>query len=128
MTLMLSENVDAVLWTREYELDMGFVWLDAQGQSVRGINIDTGKGISRRTRGELARTPGPFARPSNYHAGGVNVIFADGHAEFLREDIRYEVYAQLMTPHGTKAMSDVTNQVLAPTQFRQPLSERDYRD
>ena len=127
-TLMLSENVDAVVWSSEHESDLGFVWIDAEGQEVRGINVETGKGPSRMARGDLTNNSGQFARPSSYHAGGVNTIFADGHAQFLREDIRYEVSVQLMTPHGKKSMIDVTNQVPTPNRFRKLLAERDYRD
>ena len=43
------------------------------------------------------------ARPSSQHPTGVNVAFADGHVNFMREDIDYYVYQQLMTPHGKKS-------------------------
>jgi len=38
------------------------------------------------------------ARPSSFHFGGVNATFADGHTQFVRESIDYDVYMQLMTP------------------------------
>lgn len=44
-----------------------------------------------------------FARPSGEHPGGVTVVFADRHTMFLREDIEYHVYQQLMTPHGKRS-------------------------
>ena len=40
-----------------------------------------------------------LARPSSFHSGGVNVSFADTRVIFLKEEISYEVYRQLMTPH-----------------------------
>lgn len=45
----------------------------------------------------------PF--PNSNHAGGVNVTMCDGSARFLNEDIDLRVYAQLITPAGSKALS-----------------------
>jgi prepilin-type N-terminal cleavage/methylation domain-containing protein/prepilin-type processing-associated H-X9-DG protein len=50
-----------------------------------------------------AATPFPtgglaYSRPSSAHPGGVNVMFCDNHYRFIAEDIRYDVYTQLMTP------------------------------
>jgi prepilin-type processing-associated H-X9-DG protein len=41
---------------------------------------------------------GVMARPSSGHNGGVNAVFADGHTQFLNEDIEYTIYQALMTP------------------------------
>jgi len=41
---------------------------------------------------------GLMARPSSGHTGGVNAVFADGHTQFLNEDIEYTIYQALMTP------------------------------
>ena len=41
---------------------------------------------------------GVMARPSSGHIGGVNAVFADGHTQFLNEDIEYTIYQALMTP------------------------------
>jgi prepilin-type N-terminal cleavage/methylation domain-containing protein/prepilin-type processing-associated H-X9-DG protein len=41
---------------------------------------------------------GRMARPSSGHNGGVNAVFADGHTQFLNEDIEYTIYQALMTP------------------------------
>lgn len=43
--------------------------------------------------------PAEPAYPSSYHVGGFNVIFADGHGEFLNDEIDPRVYQQLMTTH-----------------------------
>ena len=42
----------------------------------------------------------PF--PNSNHPGGVNVGFCDGSARFLSEDIGVSIYAQLITPAGTR--------------------------
>jgi prepilin-type N-terminal cleavage/methylation domain-containing protein len=46
-----------------------------------------------------------WARPSSYHSGGVNVAFSSGRVTFLREDINYDVYIAMMTPHDKKSSS-----------------------
>ena len=40
-----------------------------------------------------------LARPSSFHSGGVNVAFADTRAMFMKEEIDYQTYRQLMTPY-----------------------------
>ena len=40
------------------------------------------------------------ARPSSFHPGGANVAFCGGETMFLRDDIDYVVYEQLMTSDG----------------------------
>jgi prepilin-type N-terminal cleavage/methylation domain-containing protein len=45
----------------------------------------------------------PHARPSSNHPGGAMFAFADRSTRFLREDIDYDVYRQLMTPRGTES-------------------------
>ena len=47
------------------------------------------------------------ARPSSEHRGGVNVAFADGHVEFLKEDVEYSVYARLLSPDGKKCTQNI---------------------
>ena len=44
-----------------------------------------------------------LARPSSYHPNGVVATFADGHVEFLAEDIDHRAYCQLMTSNHEKA-------------------------
>jgi len=52
-------------------------------------------------------------RPSSFHAGGVVASFADGHAQFLSEDVDYLVYTLLMTPHGAKCRMPDGDAVIA---------------
>ncbi len=49
-----------------------------------------------------------YARPSANHPGGVNVIFCDGRAVFLNEQIDYYVYCLLMTPDGANVKTPGT--------------------
>lgn len=43
------------------------------------------------------------ARPSSNHPGVIVAVFGDGSTKSLANDIRYNVYQQLMTPHGTRS-------------------------
>jgi len=55
--------------------------------------------------------------PSSNHSGGVVVVFADRHTQFLKDTISYRVYQQLLT----------TESVKSTTPHRQyPLKSQDY--
>ncbi len=59
------------------------------------------------------------ARPSSFHANGVNAAFADGSVKFLSSELPYYVYQQLMTPHGTQSFM--------PARINYVLNDRDYK-
>ena len=71
-----------------------------------------------------------FARPASAHGSGANVAFCDGHGMYLRDDIDYVVYQQLLTPNGRKCVNpdDHSDSGAAMTAFRTapPLAEKDY--
>lgn len=71
-----------------------------------------------------------FARPGSAHGSGANVAFCDGHSSYLRDDIDYIVYQQLMTPNGRKSVNvaDHSDNGQAMTAFRNapPLNEKDF--
>jgi prepilin-type N-terminal cleavage/methylation domain-containing protein/prepilin-type processing-associated H-X9-DG protein len=120
----LSDNVGA-------EQLLGMVWVvnptplpgeqeQINGDSQQNANFDA--------------TIPRFARPAGPHGDGANVVFADGHGQFLRSDIDYTVYQRLMTPNGRKCVDPMGwGNGLNPSQpiyvFRNapPLSESDYQ-
>lgn len=51
--------------------------------------------------GALARGDGPIA-PSSLHGSGVHVLFADGHVDFVGQDIDYRAFWEM----GTIASQD----------------------
>ena len=55
----------------------------------------------------------PF--PNSFHQGGVNVTMCDGSAKFVNEDIDLSVYAQIITPAGTKSLPTVGSQDILDT-------------
>ena len=93
-TLLLSENIQAGLWSDTMEADVGMVWRKSPGP-CSPIN----QCIDAANRPQDLK----YARPSSRHGGGVVVIFCDGHGRFLSEDIDYRVYQHLMTPDSRAA-------------------------
>ena len=56
--------------------------------------------------------------PNSGHSGGVNVVMCDGSARFLSETIALNVYAQLVTPAGSKSLPTAGSQdILNATDF-----------
>jgi len=102
-TLLLSENLDAGAWDSQEsetaQTTLGFVWHEAAG-AARAIN---GRSATA--------TADDLARPSSNHGQGVHVSFCDGSTRFLREDIDYDVYKQLMTTFG-KGSDDSVNRIV----------------
>lgn len=97
VTILLSENVDAISWLEPTEASLGIVWAAnfADGQptplpTVWPINEQTGQGD-----GTIK-----FARPSSHHLGGVNLVMADGETQFFSQAVDYLVYQRLLTADG----------------------------
>jgi prepilin-type processing-associated H-X9-DG protein len=126
-TLLMSENVDAGLWTDTDEARIGMLW-NADGSIDQTKNpphlvpphdfmqINRGIGLSELDPGrkEPSRKldPATYARPSSYHPGGVNVVFCDGHVQFLSEKIDYYVYCLLMSTNGERVRMPGSNQLI----------------
>jgi len=118
-TLMLSENVDADSWTNTAESLVGFVWVAevVGGRAAPGdrlLRINELRGQRGATRGEGAMR---FARPSGFHVGGVNVVYASGKTQFMNEGINWLVFARLMSSDGENAKLPGT-QTPAPEIYR----------
>ncbi len=121
-TLMFSENIDVESWVVDpfgNELPSptppqysGFCWYLSQNSSDADLALQFG--INRRDQNIVATVipgviPDEFARPSGGHSGGVNAAFCDGRVIFLSDQIRYEVYRQLMTPNSIPSNAQLTN-------------------
>lgn len=123
-TILLSENVQASTWS-----DLSFydgpqakipdekpdtpphnviVWSDVSESNVRQYKIN-----SKQDTGNPWPTTVPptlvTARPSSEHRGGVNVAFADGHVQFMKDSVDYVVYARLLSPDGKKCDKFLAN-------------------
>jgi prepilin-type N-terminal cleavage/methylation domain-containing protein/prepilin-type processing-associated H-X9-DG protein len=90
------------------EQQLGFVWV-VDENPVPGTNITNQERINRDS-GDTPQwdpTLPNFARPASNHSGGVNVVYADGHTGFVREDIDYTVYQRLLTTNSKKCVDPV---------------------
>ena len=119
------------------EQQLGFVWVvPSSGTApVPGNTVNDQEALNRNAQDAVtfpANIP-RFARPASAHSGGANVAFCDGHSEYLREDIDYIVYQQLMTPSGRKSVdpadhtNGLPNGVIATFRNAPPLAEKDYK-
>jgi len=130
-TLMLAENMHTFFWTfgtstsnnvttgndnsiiPDGKLLFGFIWKQpANVKEYDRINGDkfydklsSGAPADMETFGEAKSYEiyEAYAYPSSRHPGGVNVAFAGGQVEFLRENIDPLVYGQLMTSNSKKS-------------------------
>jgi prepilin-type N-terminal cleavage/methylation domain-containing protein/prepilin-type processing-associated H-X9-DG protein len=150
-TIMLTENVN-----KDYEpLDGNhFSWLGGNGNTfgteqqlgvVWVVNdnpqpdppdsIESQERINRDSAGVPTWDPTKteFARPASTHSGGVNVVYADGHTQFLRDDVDYTVYQRLLTSNGKKCVNPIAWKPVSPGSpidiFRKApvLTETDYQ-
>ena len=142
-TLLLSENIQAGPWltantsnppeviTTEPEVGMVW-WHDYDDPAEFPPNLRKWIQINGEDDNTSGLTPMHKARPSSNHSGGVNVVFCDGHSQFLREDIDYDVYARLMTPDGKNAMVAGTKDPVLDVNDKlwqnKPLNDDDYID
>lgn len=119
-TLMLSENLRAVHWAYEDELDysddghtynekyhFGFCW-EQPDEVAAGVADNTAIQQRRINGGQSAYDNDDDIDdismddgfPSSNHPGGVNVAFVGGAVRFISEQIDPGVYAQLMTSNA----------------------------
>ncbi|MGE3241363.1 MAG: DUF1559 domain-containing protein [Pirellulales bacterium] len=121
------------------EQQLGFVWVVSENPTP-GSDIDDQERINRDAVTNPPSNPWPperteFARPASGHSGGVNVVFADGHTQFIRDDIDYTVYQRLLTTNGKKCVDPTNwdNETASPNgiiyMFRNApvLTESDYQ-
>jgi prepilin-type processing-associated H-X9-DG protein/prepilin-type N-terminal cleavage/methylation domain-containing protein len=154
-TLMFAENIHktydstspsgapAFGWLfGNFEQQLGFVWVvptsgTSPAQPV-GNSVTDQEPLNRADAATYPPDIPRYARPASPHGGGMNVAYCDGHSDFLRDDIDYAVYQQLMTPWGRKCDDPASHRGpntagLSATDpiklFRNaaPLSEKDFK-
>ena len=113
-TLLLTENINAggsQFWGDPDPRYVTFVYpIDHTGGGLspadffRTAPLDPNVPEGR-INGAKAGPEGERPFPNSLHTGGVNVGFCDGSARFISEDIGLSVYAQLITPAGTRLTS-----------------------
>jgi prepilin-type processing-associated H-X9-DG protein len=95
------EAVEAVALISDAQLLTGFVW-DWDPTIAHSPPTDERRINGNKNYGPRAPvTSYYYSRPSSDHPGGVNAAMCDASVIWLREDIEYKVYEQLMTSDGT---------------------------
>ena len=121
--MMLSENLQAGNWWDSSANKLGFgirvpvnVATSQPTYGSAGTNYSAAPaGQPMRTEGtafatttpdpwfinrNLAAGAGTASRPSSQHFGGVNVVFCDGSARYLNENMDKDTYVKLLTSNG----------------------------
>lgn len=113
-TVAFSENLQAVTYglpagydpttladEERFRLAAGFQWYPTVTPTALMQINGNAKDPTLVTNPDMTTfPPQESARPSSFHAGGVNMGFVDGHVQFIPANIDYVVYQQLMTPDG----------------------------
>ena len=121
-TILFSENIQAGRWddvatgkigfgiivpSNDFQqpLTVGHSWSKSGRDDTTALDLESfgtfALGESK-INDDFAADEGTAPRPSSLHAGSVNAVFADGHAQSLSESIDELVYARLLTPAGVR--------------------------
>ena len=142
-TLMFSENIQAGEYSSpayfspptaaseagrlvsDAQLLTGFVW-DWDPAIATTPPTDERRINGKKDFGPRAPTTSYYySRPSSFHPGGVNAAMCSGAVIWLREDIEYKVYEQLMTSDGVHSnMQGPKTDPNAPINYE--LQQQDY--
>ena len=115
--MLLTENVNATSWPLLDEGATGLVWtnqnlwLQNDQPMTAGRQYGINLGFEQYTDNTLLEmsqsSPDQLisiARPSSNHSGGVNMLFADGHVEFVSNEMHPWVYARRLSSNKTQAV------------------------
>jgi prepilin-type N-terminal cleavage/methylation domain-containing protein/prepilin-type processing-associated H-X9-DG protein len=105
-------------WAKKgYEFLNSVIWLGPSDPRSPEVQINK----------EVENTSGigaeQFARPFSAHSGGFNVVFCDGHAKFMSDEIDYTVYQALLSADGPNARDTTVNGIKGSAKTIDPLSE-----
>lgn len=91
-------------WQKEVKNDQGIGWADSGGAfSLDGSNSDGSlEGAGPDSGCVFAMNRRNDNEPYSFHTTGCNMVFADGHVEFLSEDIELVTLAALVTKNGAE--------------------------
>jgi len=114
-TILVTENVNAGeangirSWANPNWRSSSFVFPFATGSNGQVNYADPRLPLLPSTttkvgmiNGQTGGAEGASPFPSSFHPQGVNVLFVDGHVQFLSSNMDERVYGLLMSPAGTK--------------------------
>ena len=97
-TILLTENLQAKDWYASAVIaDLGFQWHDGNASTVVRINEDRSGSL------------GNHARPSSNHPGIVNMLYADGSAKTMSDDVGLGPYLTAVCPDDAAAQTPIAN-------------------
>ena len=117
-TLLLSENIQAgeyssaeyfsppnanpgaIRLVSDAQLLTGFVWDWDPSVAVKPPSDERCINVNKHFATRAPTTTYYYSRPSSFHPGGVNAAMCSGAVIWLRDNIEYKVYEQLMTSDG----------------------------
>lgn len=85
---------------------------DGQVDYGKANDRSAGPWAAEAINASLDQAEGEAPWPSSFHPGGVNVIFCDGHAAFLKDTISGPAYAALVSPQGMRIGHPPLRQVI----------------
>jgi prepilin-type N-terminal cleavage/methylation domain-containing protein len=123
----------------DFERTVGFVWDPQVGDQQTPADPRRIDGDEHRKLASSSASPSYqpnqettsyyYVRPSSAHTGGVNVAMCGGQVIFLRDDVDYWVYEQLMTPDHKHSQAAAAPGGTYQTPFNAAyiLDENDYK-
>jgi prepilin-type N-terminal cleavage/methylation domain-containing protein/prepilin-type processing-associated H-X9-DG protein len=86
--------------------DQGIGWADSEGPfSFDGAGADgTQEGCTPAKGCNVPMNKKNDNEPYSFHRGGINVVFADGHVQFVMETVPYLTFAALCTRNGSEVV------------------------
>jgi prepilin-type N-terminal cleavage/methylation domain-containing protein/prepilin-type processing-associated H-X9-DG protein len=115
-TLLLIENCTLGNWLlAPTEQESSLLWFPDGGTSAFSLNARYHD--ARPT--DLSSEP-RLARPASYHPGGFMVAMCDGSVRFMSQDLKYEIFAVVMSSRGERA-NDPAASTLGPQQNAVPI-------
>jgi prepilin-type processing-associated H-X9-DG protein len=88
--------------------DQGQGWIDSEGPfSLDGVSADgSSEGCGPSNGCTFPINKRNDNEPFSFHGGGVNVCFADGHVQFIRDTVTLDVFAALCTRLAGEVVAD----------------------
>jgi prepilin-type processing-associated H-X9-DG protein len=88
--------------------DQGQGWIDSEGPySLDGTNADgSSEGCGPANGCTFPMNKRNDNEPFSFHGGGINVCFADGHVQFVRDTVTLDVFAALCTRLAGEVVTD----------------------
>lgn len=107
-TILLTENLNAGPWARPGLSSR--LWWSVDPANPDLATVPRHPSFDGRINQSKSGPEGSRPYPNSNHPGGVSVATCDGGAKFISEDIDEYVWAQMISPNGTRLRNGLTSQ------------------